>query len=70
MFRSGEETFAEIASRYDAHQKARLTVKAYEREHSIIENHLKPFLLANSRLFRRLDVQRYVTARSGASQST
>jgi hypothetical protein len=41
----GEETFSEVANRFDAHQKARLTLRAYEREHSIIENHLKPFFV-------------------------
>jgi hypothetical protein len=39
----GEETFTEVANRFDAHQQARLTDKAYDREHSIIEKHLKPF---------------------------
>ena len=34
----GEETFKEVATRFDLHQKARLTDRAYEREHSIIES--------------------------------
>jgi site-specific recombinase XerD len=60
----GEETFAEVANRFDAHQKARLTVSAYEREHSILENHLKPFFPCKLAAIRRVDVQRYVSART------
>lgn len=60
----GEETFSEVASRFDAHQKARLTDRAYEREHSIIESHLKPFFACKLAAVRRVDVQRYVTART------
>ena len=60
----GEETFKEVANRFDAHQKARLTDRAYEREHSIIEKHLKPFFACKLAAIRRVDVQRYVTKRT------
>ncbi len=59
-----EETFSEVANRFDSHQKARLTDRAYEREHSIIEKHLKPFFAGKLAAIRRVDVQRYVTART------
>jgi integrase len=61
----GEETFAEVARRFLAHQKARLTLKAYEREKGIVEGHLTPFFACKLSAIRRVDVQRYVTKRSG-----
>lgn len=61
----GEETFAEVASRYLQYQKARLTPKAYEREQSIIDTHLKPFFNCPLASIRRQDAQRYITQRSG-----
>jgi hypothetical protein len=33
----GDETFTEIATRFLAHQKARLTPKAYKRETGIVK---------------------------------
>lgn len=36
----GEETFAAVAKRFLAYQKARLTPRAYDRERSIVELHL------------------------------
>jgi integrase len=36
----GEDTFADVAARFLAHQKARLTSKAYEREKGVINEHL------------------------------
>lgn len=61
----GDETFAEVAARYLQYQKARLTPKAYEREQSIMNNHLKPFFNCPLAAIRRQDAQRYVTQRSG-----
>jgi integrase len=61
----GEETFADVAARFLIHQKARLTQRAYEREKGIIENHLMPFFKDRLASIRRVDVQRYVTKRSG-----
>lgn len=61
----GEEMFEEVAKRFLAHQKARLTPKAYERESSIINGHLTPFFNMRIAAIRRADVQRYVTKRSG-----
>jgi integrase len=61
----GAETFAEVAVRFLAHQKARLSRKAYEREKGIVENHLKPFFNGQLASVRRVDVQRYITKRSG-----
>src|SRR5919202_4501470 len=56
----GEETFAEVAARYLQYQKARLTPKAYEREQSIIDQHLKPFFNCPLAGVRRQDAQGYV----------
>lgn len=61
----GEDTFCEIAQRYLAHQKARITAKAYDREKGIVEGHLIPFFSGKLAVIRRVDVQRYVTKRSG-----
>lgn len=61
----GEETFAAVAQRFLAHQRARLTPKAYEREKGIVEGHLIPFFTCKLSAIRRVDVQRYVTKRSG-----
>jgi integrase len=61
----GEETFAEVAARYLQYQKARLTKRAYEREESIIDKHLKPFFSCPLASIRRQDAQRYVTNGSG-----
>lgn len=62
----GRESFAEIADRFVAYQRARLTPRAFERESGIIENHLKEFF-AGRRMasIRRVDVGAYVTARGG-----
>ena len=61
---TGEETFSAVAKRFLSYQKARLTTKAYERERSIIELHLQPFFACKLAAVRRVDIQRYVTARS------
>jgi integrase len=61
----GEETFAEVAARYLQYQKARLTLRAYEREQGIIDIHLKTFFNCPLASVRRQDVQRYITQRSG-----
>jgi integrase len=61
----GEETFAEVGARYLQYQKARLTLRAYEREQSIIDLHLKPFFNCALASVRRQDVQRYIMKRSG-----
>lgn len=62
----GEESFAEVARRFLAHQKARLTQRAYEREKGIVESHLCPFFACKLSAARRVDVQRYLTKRSGS----
>ena len=61
----GEETFAAVARRFLAHQKARLTQRAYEREKGIVESHLSSFFTYKLSAIRRVDVQRYLTKRSG-----
>jgi hypothetical protein len=44
----GLETFSEVGKRFLAHQKARLTGKAYEREKGIINKHLIGFFTGPS----------------------
>src|SRR5947209_280504 len=61
----GEETFAVVAQKFLTYQKARLTPRAYEREQGIIEVHLIPFFACKLSAIRRVDIQRYVTKRSG-----
>jgi integrase len=61
----GEDTFADVAARFLAYQKARLTSKAYEREEGILNGHLAKFFKGPVASIRRVDVQRYVTKRAG-----
>jgi integrase len=58
-----KDTFAEVADRYLAYQKARLTAKAYDREQGIVENHLKPAFDMKLAAIRKVDIQRYITKR-------
>jgi integrase len=60
------ESFAIVSERFLKHQKARLTPASYTRDQGIIARHLQPFFGA-SRIadIRRVDVQRYITQRSG-----
>lgn len=60
----GEQTFADVAVRFLAHQKARLTAKAYERECGIVNKHLGNFFPGQLAGVRRGDIQRYVTKRA------
>src|SRR5436853_236921 len=61
----GEDAFQELTVRFLLHQKARLSAKAYEREQGIVEKHLRPFFAVKVAAIRRVDVQRYITKRSG-----
>jgi len=61
----GQETFSDTATRFLAHQKARLTTKAYQRESGIVSNHLSQFFPGRLASIRRVDIQRYVTKRVG-----
>jgi len=60
-----DDSFADVATAYLAHQKPRLTMLAYERERGIIELHVKPSFNGLLKQVRKLDVQRYVTKRCG-----
>jgi integrase len=60
------ESFEAVSKRFLKHQEARLTPRAYTRESGIMETHLKPFFLARKLAdIRRVDVQRFITHRSG-----
>src|SRR5437868_187651 len=65
----GEDVFAEVATRFLAHQKARLTPKAYDREKGVVNVHLANFFAGTVAGIRRVDVQRYVTKRAGEVSS-
>jgi integrase len=55
---------AELAPRYLAHQKARVSAAAYTREKGILEDHLIPAFTGAVASIRRVDIQRYITMRS------
>ncbi len=60
------ETFEAVSKRFLKHQEARLTPRAYTRESGIMEAHLKPFFSTGKLAdIRRVDVQKYITHRSG-----
>ena len=61
----GEDSFTDVALRFLAHQKARLTQRAYEREKGVVHEHLIKFFNGSIASIRRVDIQRYVTGRSG-----
>ena len=61
----GEELFFDVAIRFLSHQKARLTPKSYGRESGIVKQHLSKFFTSPLARIRRVDIQRYVTKRSG-----
>lgn len=60
----GKESMAELAPRYLAHQKARVSAAAYTREKGILEDHLIPVFTGAVASIRRVDIQRYITKRS------
>jgi len=65
----GEETFGDVAKRFLAHQKARLTPKAYDREAGIVNGHLAKVFSVAVASIRRVDVQRYITMRAGEASA-
>jgi integrase len=65
-----KDTFAAIVKRYLAHQKPRISAAGYERTRGIVEAHLEPeFGQVRLSDIRRVDVQQYVTKRSGEVSS-
>jgi integrase len=60
-----EKTFAEVAQEFMVYQKDRIGAEEYEREHGIIEKHLKPFFAGALREISKATVARFVTKRSG-----
>ena len=65
------ETLEAVGQRFLKHQKARLTPRSYVREKGIMDAHLQPFFGKDSKLanIRRVDVQKYITHRSGNASS-
>ena len=61
------ESLEAVSKRFLKHQKARLTPAAYKRDDGILETHLRPFFGDSIKVaaIRRVDVQKYVTQRSG-----
>jgi len=65
-----KDTFAAFLPRYLAYQKARITPPAYERSRGIAETQLKAaFGAMRLAEIRRIDVQGYITERSGESHT-
>ena len=54
-----------MAKRFLAHQKVRLTAKAFEGERGIIDEHLWKFFPGLLASIRRVDIQRYIPKRAG-----
>lgn len=61
----GEDSFADVADRFLHFQKVRVTAREYAREKLIVERHLKPFFKDKTASIRKVDIDRFVTARSG-----
>jgi integrase len=61
----GKETLSELAPRYLAHQKARISKTGYLREEGIVKAHLMPSFSGPIASIRRGDIQRYITKRIG-----
>ena len=61
----GEDSFAEIAERFLNFQKVRVTPQEYSREKLIVECHLKTFFRDKVATIRKVDIDRFITARSG-----
>ena len=59
----GEDKFAEVAERYLAYQRARLTPRAYDRATGIVRLHLIPHFRGKIASVKKQLVQRYVTKR-------
>src|SRR3954470_10206365 len=57
----GEDTFSELAVRFLAHQKVRLSPESYLRETGIVNDHLTAFFKARVCEIRKGDIQRYIT---------
>ena len=60
-----DDSFREVAGRYLEYQKPRVTVREYERQRLIVNKHLDPFFSGKIKEIRRVNVQRYITKRSG-----
>lgn len=61
----GDDSFCELADRFLSFQKARVTKQEYDREKSIMDLHLKRFFYGKVASIRKVDVDRYITKRSG-----
>ena len=61
----GDDSFSATADRFLHFQKARVTDREHYREKLIVEKHLKPFFKNKVASIRKVDIDRFVTARSG-----
>jgi integrase len=61
----GEETLGDVSARYLKHQKARLSLKAYDRTRGVVEGSLSAAFAGKLATIRKSDVQAYVTRRLG-----
>jgi integrase len=59
------DTFAEVAERFIAHQRSRLTEAALVRDEGIVRGHLIPAFPIKMSELRRVNIQRYIAARTG-----
>jgi integrase len=61
----GEDSFEELAERFLSFQKARVSPAEHEREESVFRQHLKRFFPGKVASIRKVDIDRYITNRSG-----
>jgi len=59
---ASKDSFADVADKFLAYQKPRLTPKAYEREAGIVNQHLRPFFTGKLADITSSQVSDYVTA--------
>jgi integrase len=60
----GDDSFDELAERYLAYQRPRLSQRSFERDSGVVEKHLKPRFRGKVAAIRKADVQNYLTERS------
>jgi len=61
----GEDLFSDVADKFLHYQQPRITVREFQREQLIVERHLKPAFSGKIAGIRRIDIDHFVTARSG-----
>ena len=61
----GDDSFEQVADRFLSFQKVRVTEQEYDREKLIVDKHLIGFFKGKIAGIRKVDIDRFVTSRSG-----